>query len=159
MARGKQARASGRDFPTRARNASEGAQGQEPPHGKQHSSSRPGQATLLGASRMSLLCPHPRRCRLMLEISRRIHGAPQRRRGVRSRARLRGGGERRGPGEVEEEPTWLDGGRLYMAQRRKRARRARRSGGGAHVADWGLVISWLDGGTSSHDITLSLIHI
>ena len=40
------------------------------------SSSRPGQATLLGASGMSLLCPHPRTCRLMLKISRRIRGPP-----------------------------------------------------------------------------------
>ena len=41
-------------------NAPEGAQGQEPLHGKQQQQpSRPGQATLLGASRMSLLCPHP----------------------------------------------------------------------------------------------------
>ena len=70
------------------------------------SSHRPGQArrhkkpgsTLLGESRMPLLCPHPRRCGLMLKISERIRGAPQRRRGVRSQGRLRGGGERGGRG-------------------------------------------------------------
>ena len=63
-----------------------------------------------GASTTSLMCSDRRRSRLMQKRTRRSHAASQRQRGVRNRGRLTGGRERGGQGEVEEGPTWLDGG-------------------------------------------------
>ena len=100
----------GRTSPHARENAPEGTHGEEPVHGKQQQQQQPPRSgDSFGKKQNVTVVPHPRRCHLMLNMSRTIRGAPERRRGVRGRVWLRGG-ERRGPGEVEEGPTCLDGG-------------------------------------------------
>ena len=89
-------------------NAPEGAQEQELLHGKQQQQP-PRAGDAFRSKKNVTLVPAPEQLPPDAENIEEDSRIPSRRRGVRSRGRLRGG-ERREQGEVEEEPTWLDGG-------------------------------------------------